>query len=68
MSNLAPERIVNSFFEIPIQNLRTKNLSGQEVAKRIIEANELAKFDIFRACTHNKGIMNGVEAVCLALG
>ena len=68
VTNLAPERIVKSCFEIPVVKLKTKNFSGKEVAKRIVEANDIAKTNIFRACTHNKGIMNGIDAVCLAVG
>ena len=68
ISNLAPERIVHTYFEIPVEALAYDNLSGLEVAKKLIEANEIAKKDLFRASTHNKGIMNGVNAVCLAIG
>lgn len=68
VTNLAPERIVKSFFEIPVSKLKSGKIEGKEVAKRIIEANEIAKTNIFRACTHNKGIMNGIDAVCLAVG
>jgi len=43
-------------------------LSGSEVAKRIVEAYVFAKYDPYRAATHNKGIMNGVDPVVIATG
>jgi len=45
-----------------------KGVSGLEVAERVLEAYKFAKVDPFRAVTHNKGIMNGIDAVCLATG
>jgi degradative hydroxymethylglutaryl-CoA reductase len=45
-----------------------KNTDGQTLANRIIEAYEWAKDDPYRAITHNKGIMNGMDAVALACG
>ncbi len=68
VSNLAPERITKASFEIPVESLSGIGYRGLEVARKIVEANEIAKNDIFRACTHNKGIMNGIEAACLAVG
>jgi len=47
--------------------LRT-TYSGQEVAQFIAEANAFAVVDPYRATTHNKGIMNGIDAVCIATG
>ena len=43
-------------------------LKGEEVAKRILETYHFAELDVFRATTHNKGIMNGIDAVSIALG
>lgn len=45
-----------------------KSLSGKDVAVRILEAYEWASLDPYRAATHNKGIMNGIDAVALATG
>jgi degradative hydroxymethylglutaryl-CoA reductase len=39
-----------------------------DVAEKVVEAYNFAKTDVFRAVTHNKGIMNGIDAVCLATG
>lgn len=68
VSNLCPERVTTASFEIPVDALAWQEFSGLEVAKKIIAANEIAKKDIFRAATHNKGIMNGVTAVSLSVG
>ena len=68
ISNLCPERVVHTSFEVSVEALGYEDLSGLEVAQRIIAANDVAKADIFRAATHNKGIMNGISAVCLAVG
>ena len=45
-----------------------KALGGDEVVERIIDAQMLAETDIYRAVTHNKGVMNGITAVVLATG
>lgn len=45
-----------------------KGVNGLEVAEKIIEAFCFAKIDKYRAATHNKGIMNGIDSVCLATG
>lgn len=48
--------------------LATKQLAGEIVAQRIVQATRFAQVDLPRAATHNKGIMNGVDAVVLATG
>ncbi len=45
---------------------RSELIGGREVADRIIQAYNFADLDLFRAATHNKGIMNGIDAVLLA--
>ncbi|KAF9284903.1 hypothetical protein BGZ68_004326 [Mortierella alpina] len=45
-----------------------KSLPGKDVVVRILEAFEWAELDPYRAATHNKGIMNGIDAVALACG
>ncbi len=62
LSNLAVNRIVKA------QAVWEKEDLGSDLIDKIIQANEIAKIDIFRAVTHNKGIMNGIDAVCLATG
>ncbi|KAJ1496786.1 hypothetical protein HMI55_005838, partial [Coelomomyces lativittatus] len=58
----------NSTFKVPVSKLNYKGFSGPQVAARILEAYHWAKDDVFRATTHNKGIMNGIDAVALATG
>jgi hydroxymethylglutaryl-CoA reductase len=61
LSNLSPERItrVTAVFD-------KDAMGGERVTKRFIDAYEMARTDIYRATTHNKGIMNGIDAVLLA--
>jgi degradative hydroxymethylglutaryl-CoA reductase len=48
--------------------LEYKGFDGSLVAERIVEAYEWANDDPYRAVTHNKGIMNGIDAVAIATG
>ncbi|KAF9204744.1 hypothetical protein BGZ49_004928 [Haplosporangium sp. Z 27] len=68
LSNLNVDRIAKSQFRLPFSHMDYKSLSGKDVAVRILEAFEWADLDPYRAATHNKGIMNGIDAVALALG
>ncbi len=68
LSNYCVARRAISSFKLPINALNWKGVAGEEVAKKILEAYEFARNDKFRAVTHNKGIMNGIDAVCLATG
>ena len=68
VSNLTPDRIATASFEVPIECLAVGECPGAEVARKIVLANNIAKNDLFRATTHNKGIMNGVDAVAIAVG
>jgi hydroxymethylglutaryl-CoA reductase len=43
-------------------------LGGKEIVKRILYAYALAYSDVYRAVTHNKGVMNGIDAVAIATG
>lgn len=67
-SNLCLERMATAFFKIPMSKLAWKENTGREVADGIINAYTFACNDKFRAVTHNKGIMNGIDAVAVALG
>jgi len=66
LSNLADRRLAKASCAIPVEALATSGFSGEEVRDRIIEACAFAAADPYRAATHNKGIMNGVDAVVLA--
>ncbi len=68
LSNLADEALANAQVRIPISQLGIKGFSGEKVRDRIVLANELAQVDPWRATTHNKGIMNGIDPVALATG
>ncbi|MEC7523974.1 MAG: hydroxymethylglutaryl-CoA reductase, degradative [Myxococcota bacterium] len=69
LSNLTDERTVTVVGRVPFSLLDGKGTAnGEELAKRIEEASVFAERDPYRACTHNKGIMNGVDAALIALG
>jgi hydroxymethylglutaryl-CoA reductase len=53
---------------VPFAALATEELSGADVARGMEEGSRFAELDPYRACTHNKGIMNGVDAVVIATG
>ena len=68
LSNLTDRAIAKASVRIPVRNLDGKNYSGEEVRDGIVLAADLALVDPYRATTHNKGIMNGVDAVAIATG
>ncbi|WP_096087062.1 hydroxymethylglutaryl-CoA reductase, degradative [Agaribacterium haliotis] len=68
LSNLADEALARAQLRLPASALQSKDMSGEALRDRIVIANDLALADPYRACTHNKGIMNGIDAVALATG
>jgi hydroxymethylglutaryl-CoA reductase len=68
LSNLTDRAMVRARCVIPFENLAGKGYAGEEVRDGVILANEFASIDPYRAATHNKGVMNGVDAVALATG
>lgn len=68
LSNLSDQRKATAECRIPAAELKTETSEGQEVVRAIVEANAFAEIDPYRATTHNKGIMNGMDAVCIATG
>jgi hydroxymethylglutaryl-CoA reductase len=68
LSNLADLRLARASCRIPFDAMADFGFSGAEVAHGIAEASRFADADPYRACTHNKGVMNGVDAVALATG
>ena len=68
LSNLTDRSLVRSRCTIPVSLLEGKKYSGEEVRDGIILANEFASIDPYRAATHNKGIMNGIDPVAIATG
>jgi len=68
LSNLADHRLARAAVRIPFSALERDGLDGAEVAQRMLYAYEFAANDPYRAATHNKGIMNGIDAVAVATG
>lgn len=68
LSNLTDRRLATARCVVPAAELACAGLAGTDVARLIEEANAFAVVDPYRAATHNKGIMNGIDAVCMATG
>mgnify|MGYP001267814198 FL=1 len=70
LSNYVPECLVHAEVSCPVKefNLDNSNLNIETFTKRIIQAVAIAKYEPYRAVTHNKGIMNGVDALVIATG
>lgn len=68
LSNYATERISTASCSIPVQALALEDIPGEKVAEGIMDAYRFAYADPWRAATHNKGIMNGIDAVAVATG
>ena len=68
LSNDASNRKAYAKVEIPMTALGNTLQNGHEVAKKIVQASRFAFLSSKRAVTHNKGTMNGVTAVALAIG
>jgi len=69
LSNYTPDCIVESYAECDINDLvDIANIEAKEFAEKMKYAFDIAKIDISRAVTHNKGIMNGIDAILIATG
>ncbi len=68
LSNLTDRSLVRARCEIPAELLDFNEASGREVRDGIVRAAEFASVDPYRAATHNKGIMNGIDPVAIATG
>ncbi len=68
LSNLADRRCARASCAIPEMLLAGNELTGPEVAEGIVQAYRFAAVDPYRAATHNKGVMNGIDAVAIATG
>lgn len=66
LTNLADQRLARARVIIPFEALAFDNFTSQQVRDGILEAWAFAASDPYRAATHNKGIMNGIDAVLLA--
>jgi len=67
LSNFVPNCLVRAEVSCPVEKL-TDDAHAEAFAKKMIQAIAIAKVEPYRAVTHNKGIMNGVDAVILATG
>ncbi len=68
LSNLADRRLGRAQCTIPVEQLAFGEYTAEEVRDGVIAAWAFAAADPYRAATHNKGIMNGVDAVVIATG
>lgn len=70
LSNYNPDCLVETYVEYPIEKLNGlyAGFTPQEYARRFKLAVDIARSDVYRATTHNKGIFNGIDAVTIATG
>ena len=69
LSNYVPQCLVEVEVRCPVGKLEViDEMSGMQFAEKFIQAMEIAKKEPYRAVTHNKGIMNGIDAVVIATG
>ncbi|AJD46543.1 hydroxymethylglutaryl-CoA reductase, degradative [Isoalcanivorax pacificus W11-5] len=68
LSNLADLRLARAQVRIAPEHLETADYRGADVIDRIIDAYTFAAIDPYRAATHNKGIMNGIDPLIVATG
>jgi hydroxymethylglutaryl-CoA reductase len=69
LSNYVPQCVVRAEVSCPVEQLVEKHIENPQVfAEKFIQAVQIAEVEPFRAVTHNKGIMNGIDAVVLATG
>jgi hydroxymethylglutaryl-CoA reductase len=65
---LCDRSLVRARFEVKVDCLQWKDFSGRKVAERLVRAYHFADADPYRATTHNKGIMNGIDGILIATG
>jgi hydroxymethylglutaryl-CoA reductase len=68
LSNLADRRLARARCAIREELMRRPGHPGEVVAEGVVEAYHFAAVDPYRAATHNKGVMNGIDAVGIATG
>jgi hydroxymethylglutaryl-CoA reductase len=69
LSNYVPNCVVRAEVSCPVKNMSdTTSIDGKEFAEKFVNAIKIAEIEPYRAVTHNKGIMNGIDAVVLATG
>ncbi|WP_417354024.1 hydroxymethylglutaryl-CoA reductase, degradative [Flavobacterium sp.] len=69
LSNYVPNCVVRAEVSCPVADLSEgNNIDPQEFAEKFVTAVKIAEVEPFRAVTHNKGVMNGIDAVVVATG
>lgn len=68
LSNYVPDCLVRVEVSSPVEDLLPDKPDAEKFSKKFVEAVKIAKIEPYRAVTHNKGIMNGIDAVVLATG
>ena len=68
LTNLTPRRSAKARCSVPSKAFTNQTLKGDDVVNRIVEAYQFAWHDPYRAATHNKGVMNGIDPVVIATG
>lgn len=68
LSNYVPDCLVRAEVSCNVEKLGDDGISGEELAIKFVQAVTIAEIEPYRAVTHNKGIMNGIDAVILATG
>lgn len=68
LSNLSDRRLARATCRIPVKALADFDMDGRDIADGIHQASRFAMADPYRATTHNKGVMNGIDAVAIACG
>ena len=68
LSNYVPDCLVKAEGSCPISELGNTDMPSEDFAEKFVRAVNIAKAEPYRAVTHNKGIMNGIDAVVLATG
>ena len=68
LSNYTPHCVVKASVSCPIAQLESEGISATEFARKFKRAIDIANVEPYRATTHNKGIMNGIDAVVIATG
>jgi hydroxymethylglutaryl-CoA reductase len=68
LTNLCDRRRVRVTCRVPAAELATDSMSGEDVIDGVVNASRFAELDPYRAATHNKGLLNGIDAVTIATG
>ena len=68
LTNLSDRRTAKAECKIPAAAFKNAHYTGEEVIERIFKAWQFAYYDVYRATTHNKGVMNGIDPVLIVTG